>query len=770
MYLLKKASDASAFPDTLTLEGVAQDITAAFMQNGKEDYLGTYMGLNPIRRADNGCPLMTISFGYNVGKTGNIRASTFYNDTTKTLSADLYIRSMYDSASPYTVSGTTYEGYDSAQGKVTTAFTTSTGWTVPAATAFGTGPTLYLTHDNPLTALQYASYKNTLGASGFSDLTALLPVSYPQGTTGGTLASDYWNKMNAYGAVLPGNERWWHAANERMSTRAAVQMTKAFADCLLEMARYTGPAGAQFLSADLAGLNSDRADLDLLDATIGTYKDAKSVLTAADLGGKRLMAATSFVLPMFPAPFTGGRTQTQIDTGHGAGGIYLSTTDADYQSKTFVAPMRLEFKIKRSDLGVKGSTWQSLKASSITKLLSMFEFNIRKNDGTIVSLNSLAPSADIDKYFSKRISNYDQDALYLTVHVAIVDQPGTSITTSPVVASRADRYEPADPGVNPWPARLATTPRGFFLVDDGAKDAEFASPSAIFVTTTLSPSDSSGGDGGGGTVTSPDTNPTDAVNPTPVVVTPATDGSVNTSVTVPDASDTRRVQYVTVDQDSTAVQALNNIGVSVAVDSTNQHVVFSGTATDIGTFYVPITIVYTDGTTAQGTVTFTINPISNTTNNAIDTSNTKTGWNTTLTGTANNTTITLVVPTNLSASDAANAKDIKVLATGMTVTDVKLVVANGQNGNQRMAGPVTLHVTGTTSDFASAKITGFSYRLGINSYTQALNVTLATDTNVVDKRTANQGGSSSSSSGCDSGLGIAGIAMAATLVARRRKR
>ena len=73
------------------------------------------------------------------------------------------------------------------------------------------------------------------------------------GTTGGTLASDYQNKMTAFGAVIPGNERWWHSANERISVDSIVEMTKMMADGMLEMARYSGSAGAQLMWADLPG-------------------------------------------------------------------------------------------------------------------------------------------------------------------------------------------------------------------------------------------------------------------------------------------------------------------------------------------------------------------------------------------------------------------------------------------------------------------------------------------------------------------------------------
>ena len=59
------------------------------------------------------------------------------------------------------------------------------------------------------------------------------------GTTGGTLASDYQNKMSAFGAVIPGNERWWHSASRRISVDSIVEMTKMMADGMLEMARFS---------------------------------------------------------------------------------------------------------------------------------------------------------------------------------------------------------------------------------------------------------------------------------------------------------------------------------------------------------------------------------------------------------------------------------------------------------------------------------------------------------------------------------------------------
>lgn len=757
MYLIDKANREGAFPDTsLKLLTAAKDITAAFMKDGVENYQGEYIGINPIRRADNGCPYMTISYGQNVGKTSVPSAQTFFSASTGILTTDLYIRSMYDVNTDYTA----------AQDKVTAAFPAGNGWALGNAPSFPS-PTLYLKHDNPLTELQFASYRNTISASGFEDVAALLPVSYPQGTTGGTLASDYWNKMNAYGAVLPGNERWWHGANERMSKKSAVQMTKAFADCLLEMARYSGPAGAQFLSADITGFNSDRADLDLLDVTIGTFKDARAVLGQSSFGGKRLAAATAFDIEMFSAPFTGGQTQAAINLGHAPNGIYVPLDNADYVSKTFVAPMRLEFKLKKDDLGISNSNWQSIKGMSIEKTLSYFEFNIRKADGTIVSLNNLAPSNNLGKYFSRRISKYDPNTLYLTVHLAIADRAGDAISVTPIVASRSDRYEPVDPiNYNPWSSRLETTQRGFFLVDDGAKDGKFTSPSAIFVTTSL-PRVIDAGDTG--TTPSSPQAPTDTVAPTPTTVTPASDGTINAPVTIPDKNDTQKVSGLALDQGNDVVQALNDIGLTVAIDPANPNsLIVSGTATDIGTFEIPVTVTYSDGSTGEVLVVFTISAIENTTNNVIDRDNMKNTWDTTLTGTHGNSIVTFVISINLSASDALNGKDVTLSASGLNISDAHLEVAGGlQSTNTRGAGSVTLHATGTTSDFNAVKINSFSYRLGINRYTQALNITPANDTAVSDNRT--DASSSSGSSGCNAGALAVLTPLALLCLTKRRK-
>ena len=136
--------------------------------------------------------------------------------------------------------------------------------------------------------------------------------------------------MTAFGAVIPGNERWWHTANERISVSSIVEMTKMMADGMLEMARYSGEAGAQYMWADIEGYNADRAELDLLDVTVGTYKDARGDVTADMLSGRELLGATSFNIPMWKQRGNSSYTQAQYDLGHEAGGCYLPLDNADF--------------------------------------------------------------------------------------------------------------------------------------------------------------------------------------------------------------------------------------------------------------------------------------------------------------------------------------------------------------------------------------------------------------------------------------------------------
>jgi hypothetical protein len=284
--------------------------------------------------------------------------------------------------------------------------------------------------------------------------------------------------MTAFGAVIPGNERWWHTANERMKIDAAVQMTKMMADGMLEMARYSGPAGAKFMWADMPGLNADRSDPDLLDVTIGTFKDASAAVGQSRLGTETLLGATSFNIPMWNGRGNSAPTASAFSLGHAPGGVYLPLTDPDYLSSTYVAPMRLEFKVQRPD-DMSAAAWAAFVAGGYRDV----KFNILAGDAVVPLKAPAGQSAE--KYFSSRIPANNPGVIYLSVNLAITDAPYTGV--QPVLAdSKTDlytlnpAYEASHP--DPFPERGAIEQRGFFVFGDGQKNAEFSSPDAVYAS------------------------------------------------------------------------------------------------------------------------------------------------------------------------------------------------------------------------------------------------------------------------------------------------
>ncbi len=473
MHLLSQALGSNGVTAAdLQLKKAADGLADLFFRGGVEGeaYIGRYMGIPEalLRNVDNGAPNLTFAL---MGGINNEVPASFYTAATGSLSIPMFMRSMHKNAADY----------DTAIAAVTNAWL-GKGFTLGTIAAFA-NPTLYMTHDNPLIALQLASYRGTMNhnPAAFSDVYGLLDLTYAQGTTGGTLAGNFRNKMNAFGAVIPGNERWWHTANERMKVASAVQMTKMMADGMLEMARYTGPAGAQYMWADIPGLNADRADLDLLDVTIGTYKDAAAVVRPQHLGsGKRLAAATSFNIPMWNARGNTSASDAAYAAGHAANGVYLPLDNADFLANTFVLPMRLEFKLKKP-ANLNAAQWKHL----VTGDTRNFAFNVLKN-GSVIPLQTPA-GASADKFFYKRVSATDPNALYVSVNLAVTDAAYQGVSTV-LADSKTDLYavNPAylASNANPFPDRGAKKQRGFFLFGDGSKDANFTSPEAIYVTFT----------------------------------------------------------------------------------------------------------------------------------------------------------------------------------------------------------------------------------------------------------------------------------------------
>lgn len=481
MHLLSQALGANGVTAAdLQLKRAADGIADLFFRGGVEGeaYIGRYVGISEslLRNPDNGAPNLTLAL---MGGVNSETLASFYTASTGSLSIPMYMRSMHTNAADY----------DSAVAAVKSAWQ-GKGFALGTINAFS-NPTLYLTHDNPLIALQLASYRGTMNhdPAAFSDVYGLLDLAYAQGTTGGTLAGNFRNKMDAFGAVIPGNERWWHTANERMKVASAVQMTKMMADGMLEMARYSGPAGAQYLWADIPGLNADRADLDLLDVTIGTYKDAAGAVLPGYLGSERLAAATNFNIPMWNGRGNTSATAAAFAAGHGTGGVYLSLTDSDFLGNTFVLPMRLEFKVKKP-ANLNAAQWNAI----VTGGVKNFSFNVLKA-GSVIPLTAPV-GANADKFFYKRVSATDPTAVYVSVNLAIKDDQYQGVTAV-MADSKTDLYSlnPAYLASNPdpFPGRDAKSQRGFFLFGDGSKDAEFTSPEAIYVT--LKPPGDVNGDG-----------------------------------------------------------------------------------------------------------------------------------------------------------------------------------------------------------------------------------------------------------------------------------
>ena len=467
MYLLSEAFEAQGIKD-YALNTYANGIVDLFFQNCVEGeaYIGAYiLPEELLRHPDSGVPNMT--FGVMATIKNEVPAS-YFDAATNVITIPVVTRSMFAYKPEYDLAVTCIQEAIAA-----------TGITMTGKFAAFSNPTLYLANENPLIALQFESYKASMeyNPDEFADVYDLLAISSPVGTTGGTLATNFRNKMTAFGAVIPGNERWWHTANERMKVDSAIQMTKMMADGMLEMARYSGPAGAQFMWADIEGLNANRAELDLLDATVATYQDASAVVTEEHLGDNVLMAATCFDIPMWKDRGNTSFTQAQYDLGHEAGGCYLPLDNQDFLDNTFVLPMRLEFKVERPDY-LSEDEWATLVNGGYEN----FTFGIVAN-GEAVEL-VVPEGEDADKYFASRVSMYDDDVLYISANLAITDAAYEGVTAI-TADSKTDLFDLNDTWLetheNPFPERGQVEERGFFLLGDGEKNARFGSPEAIYV-------------------------------------------------------------------------------------------------------------------------------------------------------------------------------------------------------------------------------------------------------------------------------------------------
>src|SRR5689334_11411340 len=144
MFLLSKA-----LPADLQFKKAADGITDLFFRDGVEGeaYIGKYMGIpaSLLRNPSNGTPNLTFAL---MGGINSETPASFYANGS--LSIPLYVRSMHVTAA------------DSGQATaaVTAAFEAK-GFTI-GTLGSPVGAGLYVTHDNPLTALQFGSYRATI--------------------------------------------------------------------------------------------------------------------------------------------------------------------------------------------------------------------------------------------------------------------------------------------------------------------------------------------------------------------------------------------------------------------------------------------------------------------------------------------------------------------------------------------------------------------------------------------------------------------------------
>jgi|GEM_PF-5216841 len=467
-YLIK--TGLAAIQSELKLKTFADSICDLFFQDCVEGeaYIGKYMGIPAelLRDPRDGAANLTVAL---MGNINNEVPRSFFNAETGQISMAMNVRYFYSYA----------EDYSAAMEALTQAFADA-GLTLSSNPSAFQAPTLYLSRDNLLTALQMESYLASMefDPEEFADVYGLIDLSYPVATTGGTLASNYVNKMTAFGAIIPGNERWWHTANERISVSSIIEMTKMMADGMLEMARYTGNAGAQYMWADIEGYNSERAEADLLDVTVATYKDATEAVSAAALGDNELLGATSFNIPMWKQRGNSSYTQIAYDLGHEAGGCYLPLDNEDFLANEFVLPMRLEFKVAKP-AGVSQEKWETLINGGY---YDNFKFSFEK-DGVVTDL-TVPKGMDPAKFYSLRFAEGSTDTAYLCVNLALIDGEFDGVEAI-TADSKTDLFKLNDAWLetneNPFPERGAITERGFFLFGDDSKDAEFTSPDAVYV-------------------------------------------------------------------------------------------------------------------------------------------------------------------------------------------------------------------------------------------------------------------------------------------------
>jgi hypothetical protein len=331
---------------------------------------------------------------------------------------------------------------------------------------------------------------------------------------------------------------------------------------------------------------------------------------------------------------------------------------------------------------------------------------------------------------------------------------------------------------------------------DGEVNGEIVDPNILVLPDSPpsgggnTPGSGSGGGSGGGEIPSDDgstpgggddsdeeprpVEPVPGIDPAPVSTVPSGDGKVHVSlpVHVPEGKTVTKVQ---IDEDSSGLERLEEIGLTATVDALN-NVVIDGMATDIGTFVIPVTITLSDGSLLTESVTVTVEAVENITETAVDLSETKRTITSTLsTNSDNSVSVVLTCPLDIGANNPSAVKDLAVQASDMTIENAALSTSLASSVvNIRGVGSPILTAAGRTTAIDSAKITGVTYRFGVNRYTQKLDLSIVRDTNVVDNRTTPEkpgdetdNVTGNSGGGCSEGLPVWAILLAFLGVVRK---
>ncbi|MDR1943831.1 MAG: DUF4198 domain-containing protein [Synergistaceae bacterium] len=305
----------------------------------------------------------------------------------------------------------------------------------------------------------------------------------------------------------------------------------------------------------------------------------------------------------------------------------------------------------------------------------------------------------------------------------------------------------------------------------------------------------SGGSGGGGSVTPPADDGGEPVVPPVTPVTPGTTpvGDVTFDLNNPsslvgvvitpseiDLGSGLEADIVTaVNPTSAQIALLGRLGLSVSLDPTTGGiaVAVTGTPTAVGILDVPIVVTDSSGVSHDATYRVEVLP-KNTTGATISISNPREVV-TLLEGSPENPTVTVTLPTDVPAEEAAEANEY---AASYSSFNINVGFSGGFNFssarfetsssvNQRGAGSANLIVKGTATDksLSNVAFTSVTYVSGTERITRPLSLKLS-ETSLNDETSAGGGGigDSGGSSGCDSGSGVFAL-VALGAVALRKK-